>query len=68
MCIPNENFTTSLVKYKRGVYGSAYIFGKVVAPLKCKKTVPTRGRECLFAARFFRVRQLEWAVNGNLSD
>jgi hypothetical protein len=27
-------------------------FGKVVAPIWRKKTVPTIGRECLFAARF----------------
>ncbi len=49
--IPRKKLATCLVKCKGGDCGTVY-FGKVVAPLKCKKTAPTIGRECLFAARF----------------
>jgi hypothetical protein len=47
--LPNKG-ATFLVKYKRGIYGLIY-FTNMAAPLLCKKTVPTIGRVCLFAAR-----------------
>ncbi|KEQ30221.1 hypothetical protein N180_06735 [Pedobacter antarcticus 4BY] len=50
--IPLENVATCLLKCKvldmRGCH-----FDKMVAPLRCKKTALTIGRECLFAARLF---------------
>lgn len=52
--ISHENFTTYLIKCKRGIYGTVH-FGKVVVPIRRKNAFPTAGRNCIFVTTIIKL-------------